>query len=128
MVGGMRRLVLTILLASCSGAPALDGGPDAPGIPPAMVGPYGNCVGHPILDACGTSDALCPSDSTGSVCALACTHDTDCMAVRGASAPHCAQLGPMGTFCTLPCDNSTPCPIGMQCLALAVGTQCGWAR
>lgn len=98
------------------------GGGDTGGA--ASIGPYIDCKMETI--PCPTAGAICPNDSTGSVCAPPCETAADCPALGGAlNGPDCYEV-PLGKFCIIPCSFPDDCPEGMQCLSLGLGAQCGW--
>lgn len=90
----------------------------------AGVGPYINCEKEAV--PCPTEGAICPNDSTGSVCAPPCETVSDCPMLAGAvNPPDCYEI-PLGKFCVIPCSVPTDCPTDMQCLFIGLEPQCGW--
>ncbi len=98
------------------------GGAAAGGAP--GIGPYIDCKQETI--ECPTEGAICPWDSTGSICAPPCETAADCPALPGAqNDPECYEVA-VGKFCIIPCGLTAECPAGMECLSIGLDVQCGW--
>ena len=113
----MRELVALIVasaLVACSSGDAT-GGTSSARI-------YAPCSGEP--DAC--LQATVRSDTEGTthcLCEIYCKVDADCPTpATGSATPTCVPFGDVienghTASCSLQCDDSTPCPTGMECLS-----------
>jgi hypothetical protein len=66
-------------------------------------------------------------------CQRSCYVDADCPQSSSSAQPVCfndhssSEVFVPG-YCKLPCDDATPCPLGMQCLRDDIGSACYWPR